>query len=73
VLNIIPPMKAGAVADMAGVVNVDKNWCAVDFTTYESTVQKNIHVIGDAISAALPNRDTWRLHMQKSALLPSSN
>lgn len=54
VLNIIPPMKAGAVADMAGVVNVDKNWCAVDFTTYESTAQKNIHVIGDAISAALP-------------------
>jgi len=54
VLNILPPMKAGAVADMAGVVNVDKNWCAVDFTTYESTAQKNIHVIGDAISAALP-------------------
>ena len=54
VLNIIPPMKAGAVADMAGVVNVDKNWCAVDFRSYESSAQKNIHVIGDAVSAALP-------------------
>lgn len=54
VLNIIPPMKAGAVAGMAGVANVDNRWCAVDFLTYESKVQKNIHVIGDSVSAALP-------------------
>ncbi|MFZ2302575.1 MAG: FCSD flavin-binding domain-containing protein, partial [Gallionella sp.] len=54
VLNIIPPMKAGAVANMAGVVNVDNRWCAVDFLSYESKVQKNIHVIGDSVSAALP-------------------
>lgn len=54
VLNIIPPMKAGAVASMAGVTNVDNRWCAVDFLSYESKVQKNIHVIGDSVSAALP-------------------
>lgn len=54
VLNIIPPMKAGVIASMAGVVNVDKRWCAVDFTNYESRVHKNVHVIGDAVSAALP-------------------
>lgn len=54
VLNVIPPMKAGAVANMAGVVNVDNNWCAVDFLSYESSVQKNIHVIGDAVSAPVP-------------------
>lgn len=54
VLNIIPPMKAGAVASMAGVVNVDNRWCAVDFLSYESKAQKNIHVIGDSVSAALP-------------------
>jgi len=54
VLNVIPPMKAGAVASMAGVVNVDNRWCAVDFLTYESKVHKNIHVIGDSVSAALP-------------------
>jgi len=54
VMNVIPPMKAGAVASMAGVVNVDNRWCAVDFLSYESKVQKNIHVIGDAVSAALP-------------------
>ncbi|MEO8331761.1 MAG: FCSD flavin-binding domain-containing protein [Gallionella sp.] len=54
VLNIIPPMKAGAVANLAGVVNVDNRWCAVDFLSYESKVHKNIHVIGDSVSAALP-------------------
>ncbi|MDP1996095.1 MAG: FAD-dependent oxidoreductase [Gallionella sp.] len=54
VLNVIPPMKAGVIASMAGVVNVDNRWCAVDFTSYESKVHKNVHVIGDAVSAALP-------------------
>lgn len=54
VLNIIPPMKAGMVAGMAGVVGADGRWCAVDFLSYESKVHKNIHVIGDSVSAALP-------------------
>ena len=54
VLNIIPPMKAGAVAGMAGVVGADNRWCAVDFLSYESKLQKNIHVIGDSVAAALP-------------------
>jgi NADPH-dependent 2,4-dienoyl-CoA reductase/sulfur reductase-like enzyme len=54
VLNVVPPMRAGKAADLAGVVNVDNRWCAVDFLTYESTARPNIHVIGDAVSAGLP-------------------
>ena len=54
VLNVIPPQKAGKVAALAGVINIDKRWCQVDFLTYESVVQANIHVIGDAIHAKLP-------------------
>jgi NADPH-dependent 2,4-dienoyl-CoA reductase/sulfur reductase-like enzyme len=54
VLNVIPPQKAGKVAAMAGVINVDNRWCEVDFLTYESKVQANVHVIGDAIAAKLP-------------------
>ena len=54
VLNIIPPMKAGVVANLAGAVNVDNRWCAVDFLSYESKVHKNVHIIGDSVSAALP-------------------
>ncbi|PCJ32629.1 MAG: flavocytochrome C [Gammaproteobacteria bacterium] len=54
VLNYIPSQKAGNIADMAGVNNVDQRWCKVDFLTYESTVKPNVHIIGDAIHAKLP-------------------
>ena len=54
VLNVIPPQRAGKVAEMAGVINVDQRWCKVDFLTYESTDKENVHIIGDAIAAKLP-------------------
>jgi NADPH-dependent 2,4-dienoyl-CoA reductase/sulfur reductase-like enzyme len=54
VLNIIPPQRAGKPAQMAQLNNVDKRWCEVDFLTYESKLVNNVHVIGDAVSAALP-------------------
>lgn len=54
VLNIIPPQRAGKPAQMAQLNNIDKRWCEVDFLTYESKLAANIHVIGDAVSAALP-------------------
>ncbi len=54
VLNIIPPQRAGKPAQMAKLNNVDKRWCEVDFLTYESKLAANVHVIGDAVSAALP-------------------
>lgn len=54
VLNVIPPQKAGKVAKLAGVINIDQRWCEVDFLTYESKVKKNVHVIGDAVHAKLP-------------------
>jgi len=54
VLNIIPPQRAGKPAQMAQLNNIDKRWCEVDFLTYESRLAANVHVIGDAVSAALP-------------------
>lgn len=61
VLNIIPPQRAGKPAQMVkldnqlvSLSNIDKRWCEVDFLTYESKLASNVHVIGDAISAALP-------------------
>lgn len=54
VLNVIPPQLAGKIAQMNGLNNVDKRWCEVDFVTYESVLAKNVHVIGDSISAGLP-------------------
>ena len=54
VLNVIPPQRAGKPAQMAGAVNIDKRWCEVDFVTYESKVVPGVHILGDAVSAALP-------------------
>ncbi len=55
VINVIPPQRAGRVAVAAGLVGDDKNWCPVNATTFESTKQKDIHVIGDAcIAGAMP-------------------
>lgn len=51
VVNVIPPQRAGAIAVAAGLVGADKNWCPVNATTFESTIHKDIHVIGDAASA----------------------
>ncbi len=54
VVNIIPAQKAGAIAFAAGLTN-DKGWCPVEGNTFESTIHKNIHVIGDsAIASPLP-------------------
>jgi sulfide dehydrogenase [flavocytochrome c] flavoprotein subunit len=54
VLNIIPPQTAGKIAFAAGLTN-DQGWCPVNGKTFESTIHKNIHVIGDsAIASPLP-------------------
>lgn len=54
VVNIIPPQRAGRAADLAGVAD-RTGWCPVDPVTFESTLQKGIHVIGDAaIAGAMP-------------------
>jgi NADPH-dependent 2,4-dienoyl-CoA reductase/sulfur reductase-like enzyme len=52
--NVIPPQKAGAIAQVAGVAD-RTGWCPVDPVTFESLLQHNIHVIGDAaIAGAMP-------------------
>jgi sulfide dehydrogenase [flavocytochrome c] flavoprotein subunit len=52
VLNVIPPQRAGAIARQLGMANANAKFCQVDFLTYESTAQRNIHVLGDAIQVA---------------------
>ena len=55
VINVIPPQRAGQIAVAAGLVGDDKNWCPVNATTFESTKQAGIHVIGDAcVAGAMP-------------------
>ncbi len=55
VVNFIPPQRAAAIAVKAGLVGEDKKWCPVNPITFESTLQKSVHVIGDAcIAGAMP-------------------
>ena len=54
VLNVVPAQKAGKIAHIAGLTN-DTGWCPVNLHTFESTIHKNIHVIGDAsIAKGMP-------------------
>jgi sulfide dehydrogenase [flavocytochrome c] flavoprotein subunit len=54
VLNVIPPQRAGRLAQDCGLANVERRWCEVDFLSYASTVLPRVHVIGDAIESGLP-------------------
>jgi sulfide dehydrogenase [flavocytochrome c] flavoprotein subunit len=47
VANVIPPQKAAAIAASAGVSD-RTGWCTVEPVAFESTLQKDIHVLGDA-------------------------
>jgi NADPH-dependent 2,4-dienoyl-CoA reductase/sulfur reductase-like enzyme len=51
VLNVIPPQKAGAIAERAGVAD-KSGWVPVKPDTFESTQVKDIYVVGDATIAA---------------------
>jgi sulfide dehydrogenase [flavocytochrome c] flavoprotein subunit len=54
VANVIPPQKAGRIAEVAGVAD-RSGWCPIDPVTFESKLQPRIHVIGDAaIAGAMP-------------------
>jgi sulfide dehydrogenase [flavocytochrome c] flavoprotein subunit len=50
VLNVIPPMKAGKIAD--AFITANKRWCEVDWLTYESKVAKGVHLLGDSLQIA---------------------
>jgi sulfide dehydrogenase [flavocytochrome c] flavoprotein subunit len=54
VANVIPPQRAGHIAEIAGVSDAT-GWCPIDPITFESRAQPGIHVIGDAaIAGAMP-------------------
>jgi sulfide dehydrogenase [flavocytochrome c] flavoprotein subunit len=52
VLNVLPPMQAGAVARNSGLLSANTRWCGVDWHTMESTEISGIHVLGDATLSA---------------------
>jgi hypothetical protein len=54
VANVIPPQKAGRIADIAGAAD-HTGWCPIDPVTFASRLVPNIHVIGDScIAGGIP-------------------
>ncbi len=50
VANIIPPQRAGVIAQRAGLTD-ESGWCPVNARTLASRLQPDIHVVGDAVDA----------------------
>jgi NADPH-dependent 2,4-dienoyl-CoA reductase/sulfur reductase-like enzyme len=54
VANVIPPQKAGRIAEIAGAAD-HTGWCPIDPVTFASKLVPDIHVIGDAcIAGGIP-------------------
>ena len=62
--NVIPPQKAGRVAELAQVTD-RTGWCPVDPVTFISKLQPNIHVIGDAAQRILHRHSVQLLGLKK--------
>ncbi|HEX2010478.1 MAG TPA: NAD(P)/FAD-dependent oxidoreductase [Roseateles sp.] len=52
VLNVLPSMRAGAIAVQTGLANSNGRWVNVNYLNFESTAAKHIHVLGDSIQIA---------------------
>ena len=52
VLNVLPIMRAGAIAVQTGLANSNGRWVNVNYLNFEATAAKDIHVLGDAIQVA---------------------
>lgn len=63
VINIIPPQKAGLIADRAGVSDAT-GWCPIDPLSFESRLQPDIHIIGDATIAAPMPKSAFSANLQ---------
>jgi NADPH-dependent 2,4-dienoyl-CoA reductase/sulfur reductase-like enzyme len=55
VINLVPPMRAATVCGMAGVRDGSNgSWCTIDYSTFESKVVKNVHILGDSALTNFP-------------------
>ncbi len=53
VINALPSMRAGTIAQQAGFNNMaNKRWCGVNYQSFESTAAKEVYVLGDSIQIA---------------------
>ncbi len=63
VVNVIPPQKAGLIAEKSGLTD-ETGWCPVDPRTFESKIHKNVHVIGDSCIAGPMPKSAYAANTQ---------
>ena len=63
VINIVPPQQAGLIAQRAGTVD-STGWCPINAISFESLLQNDIHVIGDATIAAPMPKSAFSANVQ---------
>jgi NADPH-dependent 2,4-dienoyl-CoA reductase/sulfur reductase-like enzyme len=66
VANVIPPQMAASLALQAGLAD-DTGWCPVDPITFESTLQRDIHLVGDATSPGQMPKSAFAANSQAKA------
>ena len=52
VLNVVPPHRAGNIAQATGLITANNRWCGVNWLTMESVKVPGVHVLGDATLSA---------------------
>lgn len=63
VINVVPPQRAGLIAQRSGTVDAS-GWCPINAMSFESLLQNNIHVIGDATIAAPMPKSAFSANVQ---------
>jgi sulfide dehydrogenase [flavocytochrome c] flavoprotein chain len=63
VLNIIPPQKAGLCA-LKSALTDKTGWCPINQKTFESTLHKDIYIIGDACLAGMMPKSAYSANSQ---------
>ena len=66
VANVIPPQRAGRIAEIAGATD-KSGWCSIDPVTFESRQVPNIHVVGDACIAGGMPKSAFSANAQAKA------
>lgn len=63
VANVIPHQQAGSIAHNSGLTDAT-GWCPINPITFESTLQKDVYVLGDATIAAPMPKSAFSANMQ---------
>jgi len=66
VVNVIPPQRAGKIAQAAGAADRTE-WCPIDPQSFESKLLPNIHIVGDACIAGGMPKSAFSANAQAKA------